>query len=91
MTETASRFAARAWAKMRWKAPLCKRNSLPIKKMEVAHCKAVAFAGLCMSLPIKIWRFPGVFGGFEAPFGWLYGARIEFSLWKSLARCYAQR
>ena len=38
-----------------------------------------------MSLPIKDWRFRGVFGGFEAPFGLLYGARIivrvtEFSL-----------
>ena len=25
--------------------------------MEVAHCKAVAFAGLCMSFAIKDWRF----------------------------------
>jgi hypothetical protein len=43
----------------------------PVKKMEVAHCKAVVFAGLCMSLPIKDWRFRGVFGGFEVPFGLL--------------------
>jgi len=49
--------------------------------MEVAHCKAVVLAGLCIPLPIKLWRFRGVFGGFEEPFGLLYGARIiEFSL-----------
>ncbi|HEV2314811.1 MAG TPA: hypothetical protein VGR94_05860 [Candidatus Acidoferrales bacterium] len=70
---------------MSWKAARCKRNSLPIKKMEVAHCKAVAFAGLCISLPIKVWRFRGVFDGFEVPLSLLHGARIivrvmEFSL-----------
>jgi len=53
--------------------------------MEVAHFKEVALAGLCMSLPIKDWRFRGVFGGFKVPFGLSYDARIivrmsEFSL-----------
>jgi len=53
--------------------------------MEVAHCKAVALAGLCMSLPIKDWRFRGVFNSFRVALGLLYGARIvvrvmEFSL-----------
>ena len=58
----------------------CQVNN-PVKKMEVAHCKAVVLAGLCIPLPIKLWRFRGVFGGFEEPFGLLYGARIiEFSL-----------
>jgi hypothetical protein len=34
-----------------------------------------------MSLPIKVWRFRGVFGGFEVPIGLLQGARIiGFSL-----------
>jgi len=44
--------------------------------MEVAHFKGVALAGLCMSLPIKDWRFREVFGGFEVSFGLSYGARI---------------
>ena len=57
--------------------------------MEVPHFKAVALAGLCMSLPIKVWRLRGVLAGVEVPFGPLYltcaGARIivrvmEFSL-----------
>jgi hypothetical protein len=30
-----------------------KRNSLPIKKMEVAHFKVVVFAGLCISFSIE--------------------------------------
>ena len=60
-------------------------NSLPIKKMEVAHCKAVAFAGLCISLPIKTWRFRGVLGRFRGLLSLLYNGRIivrvmEFSL-----------
>jgi len=62
----------------------CEVNN-PVKKMEVAHCKAVALAGLCMSLPIKDWRFRGVFNSFRVALGLLYGARIvvsvmEFSL-----------
>ncbi|HEV2224703.1 MAG TPA: hypothetical protein VGR84_17055 [Candidatus Acidoferrales bacterium] len=44
--------------------------------MEVAHFKAVVFAGLCISFAVKDWRFRGVFGGFEVPFGLLYGARV---------------
>ena len=36
--------------------------------MEVVHFKAVTLAGLCMSLPIKVWRFRGVFGGSPVPF-----------------------
>jgi len=53
--------------------------------MEVAHFTAVALAGLCIPLPIRDWRFRGVLGGFEVPFGLSYGARIivrvmEFSL-----------
>jgi hypothetical protein len=60
-------------------------NSLPIKKMEVARSKAVAFAELCTSLPIKTWRFRGVFDGFREPLSLLYDGRIivrvmEFSL-----------
>ena len=51
-----------------------------VKKMEGAHCKAVAFAGLYISLPIKVWRLRGFLGGFGVPFGLLYDARIEFSL-----------
>jgi len=49
--------------------------------MEVAFFKAVALTGLCIPLPIKLWRFRGVFGGFGVALGLLYGARIiEFSL-----------
>lgn len=60
-------------------------NSLPIKKMELAHCKAVAFGGLCISLPIKTWRFRGVLGRFGVPFSLWCEERIivrvmEFSL-----------
>ena len=36
--------------------------------MEMADFKAVALAGLCMSLPIKAWRFRGVFDAFRASF-----------------------
>ena len=56
------------------------RNSLPIKKMQVARSELAALAALCIRLPIKVWDFRGVFGGFEGPLGLLHGARIEFSL-----------
>jgi hypothetical protein len=52
----------------------------PVKKMEMAHFKVVALAGLCTSLPIKDCRFRGVFGSLGVPSDLLYGARIEFSL-----------
>ena len=44
--------------------------------MEVSHFKVVARAGLCISLPIKVWRFRRGFGGFGVPLGLLNGARI---------------
>jgi hypothetical protein len=45
--------------------------------MEVAHCKAVALAGLCMSFAIKDWRFWGVLGGFKVPLSLSYIARMS--------------
>lgn len=44
--------------------------------MEMQHFKAVAFAGLCMSLPIKDWCFPVVFNGSGAASRPLYFARV---------------
>jgi len=58
-------------------------NSLPIKKMQIAGYKGLTQTRLRIPLPIKVWRFRGVFGGFEARFGLVYAGAagiIEFSL-----------
>ena len=50
--------------------------------MEVTVGKGLALAGLCISLPIKDWRFLEGFGGSRTGFGLLYAAVrvIEFAL-----------
>jgi len=53
--------------------------------MQIAGFKTVAPAGLCIPLPIRLWRFRVVFGEFGVALGLSVGARIivrvtEFSL-----------
>jgi len=51
--------------------------------MQIVGYKGLTQTRLRIPLPIKVWRFRGVFGGFEARFGLVYAGAagiIEFSL-----------